>query len=183
MRTELESIAAQYAQALFELCEASAPAAEDTVLSDLEAVNQVVAATPDFNVVLGHPAVGGQTKKQMLVDLFAGKVSDLTLRLLELLADKRRLNLLRLIEPAFRRLVRERKNIAEAALVSADQLTDGEIEKIKSRLSARIGKTVELSVTVDKSLIGGVVLRLGDQVIDGSLRGKLETLKKALLSV
>jgi F-type H+-transporting ATPase subunit delta len=62
-------------------------------------------------------------------------------------------------------------------------LSDSAIADIKARLTEHLGKKLELEVKVDSSLIGGVVLRLGDQVIDGSLKGKLQSIERALLSV
>jgi F-type H+-transporting ATPase subunit delta len=62
-------------------------------------------------------------------------------------------------------------------------LSDAEVADIKSRLTMNLGKQLDLKVKVDKSLIGGVILRLGDQVIDGSIKGKLRELEKVMLSV
>ncbi len=183
MRTELASIAAQWAEALIDLAVAAGGGTDEKVLAELEAINSAVSSTPDFNIILEHPAVAGSEKKQLLVRAFEKSIDDLTMRLLQLLADRRRLNLLPYIELTYRELLHERKNIATATVVSADPLSDGSVLEIKTRLIKQLGKQVELEVKVDRSLIGGMVLRVGDQVIDGSLKGKLEALEASLLSV
>ncbi|MBA3992408.1 MAG: ATP synthase F1 subunit delta, partial [Cyanobacteria bacterium DS2.3.42] len=70
-----------------------------------------------------------------------------------------------------------------ASLVSSEKLSDEAVANIKARLTEHLGKRLELEVKVDPSLIGGVVLRLGDQVIDGSLKGQLKAIEKALMAV
>lgn len=183
MRTELAKTAAQYAQALTDLAVTAGGDTPERVLSDLEAINAVVSSTPDFNTVLSHPSVSSAEKKQLLVSTFEKVVDDLTLRFLQVLADRRRVNLLPYIESSYRDLLNARKNIAAASLTSADKLPEAAIEEIKARLAKRLGKQIELAVKVDPTLIGGVVLRVGDEVIDGSLKGRLEALEASLLSV
>jgi len=183
MKTEFSNVARQYAQALLEFATAAGGGNDETVLTDLEAINKVVAGVPEFDVVLGHPNVPGAEKKKILVELFSGKISDLTQRLLELLADKRRITLLRYIEGEYKTLLNERRNLVDARLTSAESLDDKAVAGIKSTLTTQLGKEIKLDVKVDPSLLGGAVLRIGDQVIDGSLRGKLQALEKTLLSV
>ena len=183
MKTEFANVATQYARAVLDLATEAGGGAAEAVAADLEAINKVVAAVPELQVVLGHPNVPGTEKKKILVDLFQGKVNDLTQRLVELLADKRRFGILCQIESKYRALLNERRNIAEARLTSAEQLSDETVSGIKRKLSTQLGKEIKLDARVDGSLLGGIVLRIGDQVIDGSLRGKLQSLEKSLLSV
>ena len=185
MNTELEGAGAQYAQAILELATKSgAPAGlESTVEADLTGINQVVAKTPDLKLILEHPAVSAEKKKALIVSAFKSSVDDLTMRLLELLADKRRMDLLPAIEKKYKALLNARKNIVAASLTCSEKLQDSAIANIKARLTEHLGKRLELDVKVDPSLIAGVVLRLGDQVIDGSVKTKLRELEKVLLSV
>jgi len=183
MKTEMATLASQYAQAVMDLSIKSGASVEESVLTDLAAVNKVVSDVPDFAVVLKHPSIPSSDKKALLLKLFQGKVGELTLRLLNLLADKRRLSLLPYIESEYRELLKSRKSILSASLVSAEPLSDATVSQIKTKLAKQLGKTLELDVKVDKSLIAGVVLRIGDQVVDGSLKGKLQVLERSLLSV
>jgi len=184
MKTELATVANQYAQAILELAfkQGGEPLA-DKVLSELTAINKIILHTPDMETVLQHPAIESKKKRQLLTNTFETIVADLTIRVLELLLDKRRLNLLPQIETAYHHMLNEKKNIVSASLTCADKLDDAAIANIKARLTEHLGKRLELDVKVDPSLIGGVVLRLGDQVIDGSIKGKLQSLERVLMSV
>lgn len=155
----------------------------ENILNDLKLINAVIAETPDFTIVLNHPSVKGEDKKQLLVGLFEGKVEELTVRLLGLLADKRRLDLLSHIEHEYLALLMARKSIVSASLTSAEPLADAAVSSIKAKLIEELGKQLELNVKVDQSLIGGLILRVGDQVLDGSLKGKLQVLERSLLTV
>jgi F-type H+-transporting ATPase subunit delta len=133
---------------------------------------------------LRHPSVNPAEKKKLVISIFGGgKVHDVTLRLLELLTDRRRLELLPYIEREYERLWNEKQNIVTGTLTYAERPDDKTLRDIKEKLQKQLGKTIELKEREDKSLIGGYVLQLGDQVIDGSLKGRLQQIEKALLSV
>jgi F-type H+-transporting ATPase subunit delta len=181
MRTDLAKVAAPYAEAIMQL--AGESSADKTVLDNLKAVNQVIGATSELEVVLRHPSVNAQEKKQLVISIFGGKVHELTLRLLEMLTDRRRLELLPYIEREATNLWRKKQNIVAGTLVYAEKPDAQTLQQIKEKLQKQLGKTLELSEKEDKSLIGGYTLQLGDQVIDGSLKGRLQQIEKALLSV
>lgn len=183
MRTELRGVAAQYAEAVLELAVNEGGDTDEAVLRDLKLINEVVSADKDLETVLQHPSVSEQEKMELLRNLFAKSAKELTMRLLDLLAEKRRLEILPVLETEYKAKLNQRKNIVSASLTSSEPLSDEAIANIKARLVEHLGKRLELEVKVDKSLIGGVVLRLGDQVIDGSLKGKLKSIEKALLAV
>jgi F-type H+-transporting ATPase subunit delta len=177
-----ESAARHYAEAILQIASKTSEL-PDKIANELQAVNQVLKDTPDLKLILGHPSIGHTQKKTLLAALFAKHVDDLTLRLLELLTDKHRLTLLSEIESQFKARLNERKQILMAKLIGSDALAEHDIANVKARLTEHLGKRLELEVSVDKSLIGGFVLRIGDQVMDGSLKGKLRSLEKALLAV
>lgn len=183
MKVEQSGVACQYAQAFLELAEKEGSGAEQKVLTEIEMVSQVLSENQDLALVLSHPSVGPLEKKELLVRLFKAKVSDLTMRLLELLNDKRRLEIVPALVEQYKELLRQKQNIAVASLTCSEQLSQDAIANIKARLTEHLGKKLELEVKVDPSLLGGVVLRLGDQEIDGSLRGRLKAIERTLLSV
>lgn len=181
MNTELQGIASAYAEAVLDLATKDNQA--DEVLNELKMINQVFASDKDMSVIINHPAIRANQKKEVLAKVFAGKVSVLTDNLLNLLADKRRLDLLPFLESGYRELLNKRNNIVSASLICSEKLADSNVANIKAQLTEHLGKRLELEVKVDPSLIGGVVLKLGDQVIDGSLKGRLKALEKAMMSV
>lgn len=183
MKGELAAVASQYAEAVLELAEQAGHGTDEKVLDDLKLINTVLEQTPDFVVILNHPAVDGDKKSELILKTFEGKIQESTQRLLRLLAERRRLDTLKPLEEKYAELLRTRKNIVSAKLTSSKELSQSEIADIKARLTEHLGKKLELEVEVDKSLLGGVILRLGDQVIDGSLKGKLAVIEKQLAAV
>ena len=183
MKAESSTIATPYAEAVLALAAQEKEAEAEAVLNDLVTINQLIQVHPDLNTMLNHPAIYADEKRKILTILFKTRVKELTMRLVELLLDKRRLSLLPAIETEFRVLLNARKNIVSASLICADKLSETAVANIKARLTEHLGRRLELSVKEDSSLIGGVVLRLGDQVIDGSLKGKLRNLERSLMSV
>lgn len=181
MTANLDAAARQYAEAIMQLSAESS--ADKTVLTDLRAVREVIESNPEFGIVLKHPGIAPAEKKQLIISTFGGKVNELTLRLLELLTDRRRLNLLSHIAVQYEKIWREKQNIVDGTLFYAEKPEPRVIDEIKARLNKQLVKTVELSEKEDKSLLGGYVLRVGDQIIDGSLKGRLQEIEKQLLSV
>jgi len=119
-------------------------------------------------------------KKAALAAALGGSASALTLRFLELLIDKKRLGLLPLVCGDFARLVARDRKLAKARVACPRPLSSAEQEKLKERLKRFCGADVELEWTRDPGLIGGVVVRLGDWVLDSSLRGRLKIMRGAL---
>ncbi len=184
MKSEYEAIANQYAEAILELACQDKTQLElsEQIVNDLAEINGAINTTNDLKLILAHPSITSPEKKRLLKVVFENKVQDLTLRLLELLSDKRRLNLLPAIESQYKEKLNARKQIVAAKLISATTLSDNAIADIKASLTEHLGKCLDLEVSQDDSLIGGFILRLGDQVLDGSLKGKLRNLEKVLLS-
>jgi F-type H+-transporting ATPase subunit delta len=181
MQTEQSIVANQYASAVIELAEKSG--AEEAILKDLTVLNNVINESKELSEILHHPSVPAPEKKKLLADLFGNKLNELTQRLVDLLCDRRRLNLFKAIEEEYRNLLRAKKNIVTGTLSSAEALSENQLSELKDKITKKIGKQIELEVKTDKSLIGGYVLRIGDQVIDGSLKGRLQIIEKSLLSI
>lgn len=188
MSGDLSQVASQYAEAVIEIIEEShkgpdAIKALERVHGDLKVIAEIFDSNEDFSLVLNHPNLSPEDKKNLLLKTFEGRVDPVTLRLLKLLAERRRLEVLPYLEGPFKTILRERLNVVGAVLTCAQKLSDSQIQDIKARLTEHLGKKLELDVEVDPSLIGGMILRLGDQVIDGSLKGKLQVVEKSLMSV
>lgn len=190
MSGDMTQVAAQYAEAVIELAEESSKTTTadsmkllERIHQDLKVIGEIFESNKDFSLVLNHPALSPDDKKELLLKTFDGRVDGITLRLIKLLAERRRLELLPYLEKPFLELLRERQGIVGCELACAQTLTDSQVQDIKTRLTKQLGKRIEMEVAVDPTLLGGVVLKLGDQVIDGSLKGKLQAVEKSLLSV
>lgn len=175
-----ESVARRYAAALFEQArkgETVAASGEELALAA-----EKVAATPALKALLAQPLVTEERKKQALQNAFGEKIAPPTLAFLNLLVDKRRINLLPQVQAEFARLVLEYRNVAYATATSAVPLTAAQIDALDKALEARTGKQIELDTEVDPSLLGGILVRIGDTVLDGTVKGNLERLREQLLA-
>jgi F-type H+-transporting ATPase subunit delta len=169
--------ATRYAEAAFEV------ARDDDRLDDwIAALDRATALFAERQVeqFLTSPVVPSERKQAALAELLPElppKVSNF----LQILARRDRLELVPEIATQFRRLVNEHRGIEVARVTTAIPLEEQQRQLIAARLSARTGKQVTLETRVDPSIIGGVVAQIGDDVIDGSVRGRLERLRRALM--
>lgn len=180
MKTEERTIAAQYANALLQLADQSGDLRG--VYSNLDAVAKAFKSDPELLVLFKHPAISAPQRMQLLQEINKD-LDKLSARMLELLVERRKIEILPTILEELYELLRARHNRVSAQLFCAEPITEQDSENIKQKLEKKMNKVVELSVHIDKSLIGGYLLKIGDQVIDGSLKGRLQSIEKSLLSV
>jgi F-type H+-transporting ATPase subunit delta len=174
------SIARRYVQALFST--ALKGGTVERVETDLETIDALLRTEPRLLRVFRAPTISPEQKKGIAQRLFETQVSNLTLRFLFLLIDKRREAVLPVVNREFRRLSYAARGILPVTATVAQRLSPEERTSLIAALGQRTGKTVELSEEVDPGLIGGVVLRLGDTIIDGSVAGQLRRLRQQLLA-
>lgn len=175
------AVGARYAEALYEIAEREK--AVDAIEEELKAVDAVIRENRDLQKILYHPRITPGDKKSLLNDLLSGKVSAVTMEFLKLLVERQREQFLSDIVTYYVNLANKARNITEATVTSAVELTPGEKEQLAGLLNKLTGKKVETSYTLDPSLIGGVVVRIGDRVIDGSIRTRLATLREHLRQI
>lgn len=172
-------IVRRYATALFNA--ARRAKAIDRVESDLGLVSYTLEAMPSLMEAMHSPLVPRERKKTILRDIFADKVHEVTLSYFDLLVEKRREEVVLDTEPEYIALADEARGIVKAEVTAAVRLTQEEESRLAARLSAMTGRQAQLSVEVDPDIIGGVMVKIGDTVIDGSIRGQLEALRERLL--
>lgn len=172
-------LAGRYAVALFEL--AQEQNCLDAVERDLHALRDLLAESADLERLIRSPALSRDEQARALaaVGKRAG-FAPLTLQFLGLLAHKRRLFALPDVIEAYDAMLAEHRGEVGAEVVSAVPLTEEQLESVRKQLAAAVGQTVKLSTTVDPSLLGGLVVRVGSRMIDASIRTKLHQLELAL---
>jgi len=173
------AVARRYVGALFEM--SAQTGVVDKVESDLGLITYSLENIPRLAEVLEHPLIPPERKKAIVTDIFGNKIEQVTLNFLYLIIDKRRESILPDVEPEFVRLANDLRGIEPIMVTAAVSLTPEERTALKVKLEKLTSKKVELHITEDPSLIGGLVLRIGDTVIDGSVQGYLESLKNKLL--
>jgi F-type H+-transporting ATPase subunit delta len=174
-------IAARYAQALFSLSQEHASL--DAVEADLRAVERAVEGSEALRQLVASPLIERQEKAaafEALAQIM--RLQPLTARFLAVLAHNRRLDQLFAAIKEFRALLAHARHVLAGELVSAQPLSAAHIKDVSTALAKRYGKQVTLSTSIDPSLIGGVVITLGDQRLDYSINGKLERLKTQLIA-
>lgn len=171
-------IARRYAEAVFELARANSTF--DRWSTELAEIAQLQ-RDPRVGKLLASPAVGISAKEAVLVH-FSGEWSREAGNLARLLLHKGRFPLASQIADHYRQLVNKLHGIATAEVVSAVPLSQEEIRAVATKLSDMTGRTVIVESSVDPSIIGGIVARVGDELIDASVKGRLEALKRQLES-
>lgn len=160
-----------YAQSLLELADQSDVV--DTVATDLETVSALLAQEPGFQAFLASPYFAEQTKRDFIHEVFAGRLHRITLNFLFVVLDHNRGKLLREILDRYAQLYRARRGYRTVTAVVARALREDQRAKLSQDLAEAMHAKVDLDVRVDPSLIGGVVLRYGDKMLDNSIRGRL----------
>ena len=165
-------VAEPYAEALMSLAKDSD--LTDQFGEDASGVIESLQGSGELVGFLASPVYPADRKKAVLKQLFEGKVQGHFLSFLQLLVDRQRVDCLEAVCQRYRELLREQKNIALAEVTSAVELNDDQRNAVVEKVKGMTGATdVELETLVDPSLIGGVVIKIGSQVVDASLRGQL----------
>ncbi len=173
-----ELIARRYAEALLE--EAEHQAVIEPVSSDMELVRESLRHSRDLVLFFESQAIPGDKKRDIVEKLFVERVQPLTLRFMQLMVEKGREKLFPQVARAFRELYDERRGIVEVEAQTALDLDDDQADRLQGVLSGITGKQVRIVWETDPGLVGGMVVRVGDTVYDGSIRNQLKVLRGRL---
>jgi F-type H+-transporting ATPase subunit delta len=176
-----EIIARNYAETLMTLAERQGPEAPEQFGGALDELAGMLEGDPRTRQFLETPRVRPEQKKAALRQSLAGRAPELFVRFVMVLVDKRRQSLLPEIAQAYRDLVDQRMGRARVDVTishAPDAALQGEIQRA---LEVQLGRTVVATYRVDPDLLGGMVLRLGDEVLDGSVRSRAAGLRRRLM--
>lgn len=169
--------ARRYAEAVYDI--AAEREAFVAWRADLQTIAEFV-GRPDVASVLASGRVPRPEKQRLLEAGLADAIGALALNMVLLLLDRGRLGLVSEIRSTFLEMLDERLNVAHATVTTAVPLDDEERRAVAAKLSSLTGKQIDVTPTVDESIIGGVIARIGDELIDGSTRTRLLALKRRL---
>ena len=173
------SLPGRYAIALFDL--ARNAKAIDTVESNLAAVRAALNDSADFARLTTSPLVSrADAKKAVAATATALKLDTLTANFLGVLAENRRLSALPQVIRAFRQLAASYRGETTAEVTSAHPLDAAQVDAVKQALRTRVGRDVTVDLSVDPSLLGGLVVRISSQMIDSSIKTRLKSLAHAM---
>ncbi|GAB3541802.1 ATP synthase F1 subunit delta [Pontibacter brevis] len=168
-------VASRYAKSLIEL--ANEKGVLEQVHQDMLLFSSVVSQNRDFELLLTNPVIKPDKKLAVLRGIFGGKVQQMTQMFFDIVAKKNRESLLTAIASEFERQYNELKGIQVVTVKSAVALAPAQRDQLIKQLTAETGKIIQLKESVDPSLIGGFVLRVGDKQIDSSVKNSLRKLK------
>ncbi|MFD0695498.1 F0F1 ATP synthase subunit delta [Paenibacillus sp. GCM10027628] len=172
-------VAKRYARALFEVAQAKGLIAQ--VEEELKSVASAIRDNADLQKFLNHPNIGTSVKTDLLKQIFEGKVSEPVWNTLLVLIDKGRQSIISALVSVYVKIANEALGQASATVYSAFALTEAQQAEIVSHFSKVTGKTIRATNVVEPKLLGGIQVRIGDRLYDGSLAGKLDRLSKALV--
>ncbi len=173
------SLPGRYAKALFEL--AREAKAIDTVEASLATVRAAIDGSADFATLTTSPLIGRADAARAVAAVAAVlKLDRTTTSFLGVLAENRRLAVLPQVIRAFRALAAHFRGETTAEVASAHALSDDQVTALKQALRQRVGRDVAVDLTVDPSLLGGLVVRIGSQMIDSSIKTRLNSLAHAM---
>jgi F-type H+-transporting ATPase subunit delta len=150
----------------------------EEVKKDIADIGKTIAGSKELQTFLTTPVVNPEKKAAVMKSMFEGKVNVLTLKFLDFLCEKQRINILPDITEDFLDLVNEKQGIVKAFVKTAVDISDSEKAALTARLKTYTGKDITATYTVDPSIKGGFIARIDDRIIDASIIRQLELLKE-----
>lgn len=176
-----ELVGKRYAQALFEVAVELDKLEE--YKDEINTVANIFESEPKLKMIFEHPKLSKNEKKDIVNSIFKGKVSQEIVNLMYIVVDKGRERYINTISKEYTSLSNEKQGIIEAKAITAVAMEEEELSKLEENLSKKFSKKVILTNIVDESVIGGVLVRVEDKVIDSSIKGKLEMIEKSLKDI
>lgn len=175
-------VGATYGEALFEL--AVEEGREEELMNEVILLRELLSENPDFGKLMNHPKVLKEDKLEVLEAVFKGRISEELVGFLHLIVSKDRYGEIDAILDYFIDEVKQVKGIGVAYVATALDLSEAKKKEVEQKLLSTTSFTrMEMHYQVDESLIGGMVIRIGDRVVDSSIRSKLSGLERELLKV
>ena len=172
------AVSERYAQALFEL--ATEKNTIESIKEELISVSGAIKEYPEFENLLFHPVINPFDKKVMLEGVFKGKISDVSLNFLKFLVDKKREALIQEISDLYTLMVNNLQRKVVAEVYTAVEIGSAELDLLRQKLESYLDKKVDLENHVDQNVLGGVLVKIGDRVIDGTLKTRFENMARSL---
>jgi F-type H+-transporting ATPase subunit delta len=173
-----------YGEALYEAAMESGEGKALELMEEIRCVSELLAENPKFDELMKHPGIPKQDKLHVVENVFQGKVSDELAGLLDVVVSKERYGELTAIFAYFIDRVKEQQKIGVAYVKTAVELSQDQKKALEAKLLQTSGyRKIELHYEVDSAIIGGMIIRINDRVVDSSIRTKLDGMTKQLLQI
>ena len=173
MEKQISQLAKTYADSLFEADEN-----REKILSDLMTVSDVIENSSEFASTMLNPAISLNIKFEIIDEIFKNELSPKVLNFIKIIVEKNRFNAFGQIISAYKELLDSANNTQNVEIISAIELSDSQKQNIIEKLSAKLNKNIKPDWIIDKSIIAGLVIKMDDNVIDSSVKNKLEKLSR-----
>lgn len=174
-------IAGRYAEALFQVGEETN--STTNLYEEVNAVVEALKSNKDFYGVLKSPLVTKGDKKDLVEKVFGSQISANLNNFLKIIIDKDRVSAIEAVEKSYKELLNEKNNIIEGTAITAVAMSQEEMKQLEAKLSSKYNKNVTLENKVDESILGGVLVRLGNEEVDGTVKTRLTKMKDQLSQV
>ncbi|MFO0873095.1 MAG: ATP synthase F1 subunit delta [Phycisphaerales bacterium] len=179
----VDAVSLVYARALFQLAESAGGRAKmEEVADELEQLIEIVRGDARFREFFGSPIIDRQRRGDALRRMLEGRVGDLLLRFVLVVNEKDRLDHFDAIARTYDGLLQERFGRVEVDVYTAAPVQEAQLESIKALVTRALGKEPVLHRYVEPSMLGGIKLRIGDSLVDGSVAGKLQRMRNAIVA-
>ena len=173
-----------YGEALFEVAMESGTDKAAQLMEEILGIRDILAKNPEFDGLMKHPAIPKQEKLQVVNNVFKGRISDELESFLEIIVSKERYSDLDAVFTYFIDRVKEQQRIGVAYVTTAVELTTKQKNAVETKLLETSGyRKMEMHYSVEPGIIGGMIVRINDRVVDSSIRTKLDGLTKQLLQI
>lgn len=169
----------RYALALYQVGEKNGKVEE--YLNNLREICQLIDEDRNFQEVIKHPQISTIKKKETFTNIFKGKIDDELLSFLLILIDKDRIKYLREKLNEMEKIHLQKNNTLVANIKTAVPLLEDEVKALKQKLESQYNKNIIMTTEIDKSILGGVYVRVGNDVIDGTVKSRLDEMKDIIL--
>ena len=178
--SHITPVAKAYAQSLLDL--ANQQNKGQAIAQELEQLGKAIESDHRFENFFSNPAISEQDRGSVLEKAFRGRISDLLVNTLQVMNRKNRLKLLRQVSEGYVELLQQQQGIIEVDLFVAQRLTPDQLEEARKKVSAALRREAVVHQYVDPSLIGGLLIRVEDRLLDASVRAQLRAVRRQLLA-
>ncbi len=153
---------------------------KNTIINDLTQIIEVIEQSDDLRAILSNSSVNFNKKKEILSEIFGGKIDEKLINFLYILTEKNKINLLGEILKSFEQISAENSGISVVEIISATELNQDYKNRIINKLEQKLDKKVQPYWNIEPEIIGGLIFKIGDTVIDSSLKNKIENFSKVM---
>lgn len=152
----------------------------EKISTDLNLVKEILTQSKDLEECLTNPVISVEDKKEILDKVFAQEIDALILNFLKVLVDKNRFDAFQEVLNSFNKALDDINNISRVTVTSAVEMSEESKKKLKAKLEEKLKKNIVLDLDINASIIAGLIIKIGDNIIDMSLKHKLEDLSKSI---